>query len=187
MLSFIVRRLAVGLIVLFGATFIVFMMVALAVDPLAELKASSAPNKEFLIETTIARLDLDTPPVLRYFKWLGNLAGYLWGQGTFGVSIVTNQPVAAQLATAVPTTVKLVFASVVVAILLGVTVGITTALRQYSAFDYLTTFFTFLFYSLPAFWVAVLLKEFGAIRFNDFLADPRLPVGVTVGLGVAGG
>jgi peptide/nickel transport system permease protein len=173
--SFIARRVAIGLIVLLGATFIVFMMVAVAVDPLAELKASSAPNKEFLIERAIANLDLDTPPVARYFKWLGHLAAYAWGEGTFGVSIINNQPVATQLAVAVPTTVKLVFGSVIIAILLGVSVGITTALKQYSAFDYLTTFFTFLFYSLPAFWVAVLLKEFGAIRFNDFLADPTIP------------
>ncbi|MDR1442267.1 MAG: ABC transporter permease [Bifidobacteriaceae bacterium] len=187
MVSFIARRVAVGVIVLLGATFIVFMMVAVAVDPLAELKASSAPNKEILIERTIANLDLNTPPVLRYFKWLGHLAGYLWGDGTFGVSLVNNQPVAAQLTVAVPTTVKLVFGSVIIAILLGVTVGITTALRQYSSFDYLTTFFTFLFYSLPAFWVAVLLKEFGAIRFNDFLGDPKIPITVQIGVGVAAG
>jgi peptide/nickel transport system permease protein len=182
-LSFIARRLAVGVSVVFGAPCIGVMMVAIAVDPLAELKASSAPNKEFLIERAISTLDLDVPPVLRYFKWLGHLAAYLWGQGTFGTSIINGQPVAAQLAVAVPTTVKLVFGSLIIAVLLGVAVGITTALRQYSAFDYLTTFFTFLFYSLPAFWVAVLLKEFGAIRFNDFLAKPEAPPGIVVAAG----
>jgi peptide/nickel transport system permease protein len=88
------------------------------------------------------------------------------------------------LSTAVPTTVRLVAASTVLAIILGVTVGIVTALRQYSAFDYLTTFFTFLFYSLPAFWIAVLLKEFGAIRFNDFLDDPKIPTTVIIGVSV---
>ncbi|MDR1393869.1 MAG: ABC transporter permease [Bifidobacteriaceae bacterium] len=187
MLSFVTRRLAVGVIVLLGATFIVFVMVGVAVDPLAELRASSAPNKEIVIQRTIDALDLDMPVVLRYFKWLGNIVAHLWGQGTFGVSITTGQAVVDQLAVAVPTTVKLVFGSVILAIVLGVTVGITTALRQYSAFDYLTTFFTFLFYSLPAFWVAVLLKEFGAIRFNDFLADPHVPIGVSIAIGVGVG
>ncbi|MDR2252573.1 MAG: ABC transporter permease [Bifidobacteriaceae bacterium] len=175
MLAFIARRIAIGVVVLLGATFIVFMMVAIAANPLAELRASNDPNKEFLIARTTDLLDLDMPPVLRYFKWLGNLAAYLWGHGTFGTSIVDNQAVSAQLVVAVPTTLKLVFGSVILAILLGVTVGIVTALRQYSSFDYMTTFFTFLFYSLPAFWVAVLLKQFGAIRFNDFLADPKIP------------
>jgi peptide/nickel transport system permease protein len=177
----------VGVIVLLGATFIVFMMVAVAVDPLAELKASSAPNKEILIARTVSALDLDIPPVLRYFKWLGNLVAYLWGHGTFGISIINGQAVSAQLAVAVPTTVKLVFGSLIIAILLGVAVGITTALRQYSAFDYLTTFFTFLFYSLPAFWVAVLLKEFGAIRFNDFLAEAELPIRACLAIGAVAG
>ena len=60
------------------------------------------------------------------------------------------------------------------AITIGIAVGIVTALRQYSALDYSVTFIAFLFFSLPVFWVAVLLKEFGAIGFNDFLADPRL-------------
>ena len=55
--------------------------------------------------------------------------------------------------------------------MIGIAIGIVTALRQYSGFDYTITFFTFLFFSLPVFWVAVLLKEFVAIQFNDFLAD----------------
>jgi peptide/nickel transport system permease protein len=53
-----------------------------------------------------------------------------------------------------------------------VTVGIVSALRQYTSFDYLIIFLSFLLYSLPSFWVAVLLKQWGAIGFNDFLRDP---------------
>jgi len=44
-----------------------------------------------------------------------------------------------------------------------------TALRQYTGFDYIVTFFTFVFFSLPVFWVAVILKDVGGIRFNDWL------------------
>ncbi|MDR0944559.1 MAG: ABC transporter permease [Bifidobacteriaceae bacterium] len=182
--SYVLRRIAVGLIVLLGATFIVYQMVAFAADPLEFLRTSTAPNKAQQIAHVTEVLDLGTPAVLRYFKWLGGIAGYLWGHGTLGISVATNQPVTHILAGAVPTTVKLVFGSVILAILLGVAVGIVTALRQYSAFDYVTTFFTFLFYSLPAFWVAVLLKEFGAIKFNDFLARPHIPPGVVVGVAV---
>ena len=56
-------------------------------------------------------------------------------------------------------------------IVVGVSVGIVTALRQYSGFDYLVTFFTFVFFSLPVFWVAVILKSWGGINFNDWLRD----------------
>jgi len=187
LLSFLTRRIAAGLVVLLGATFIIFVLVSLAADPLAQLYTSSSPNKWQQMASITAKLDLNTPVVLRYFKWLGSILAYAWGNGTFGVSIVDNATIASQLAAAVPTTVRLVFGSAILAIVLGVAVGIITALRQYSAFDYTTTFFTFLFYSLPAFWVAVLLKEFGAIRFNNFLNDPRIPPGVVVGVGLVVG
>ena len=55
-----------------------------------------------------------------------------------------------------------------------------TAIRQYSRFDYVMTFISFLLFSLPVFWVAVLLKEYVAIDFNDFLADPRIPVNLII-------
>ena len=61
-------------------------------------------------------------------------------------------------------------AATILAILLGVAVGIVSALRQYTGFDYSITFMSFLLYSLPVFWVAVLAKIFLAIDFNDFLA-----------------
>ena len=56
-------------------------------------------------------------------------------------------------------------------VVVGVSVGIVTALRQYSGFDYIVTFFTFLFFSLPVFLVAVILKSWGGINFNDWLRD----------------
>jgi peptide/nickel transport system permease protein len=76
----------------------------------------------------------------------------------------------------------------ILSIIVGITIGMTTALRQYSGYDYTVTFFAFVFYSLPIFWVAVLLKEFGAIRFNQFLDDPVLPplatILISLGLGL---
>jgi peptide/nickel transport system permease protein len=75
---------------------------------------------------------------------------------------------------AFPTTLQLVLAATILAIVLGISIGIISAIRQYTAFDYSITFAAFLFYSLPIFWVAVLLKEFGAIRINDWLAEPAV-------------
>jgi peptide/nickel transport system permease protein len=76
---------------------------------------------------------------------------------------------------AIPVTIRLVITATFLAIILGVSVGMITAMRQYSRFDYVMTFISFLLFSLPIFWVAVLLKEFMAIQFNDFLADPVIP------------
>jgi len=111
-------------------------------------------------------LNLDVNPVLRYFTWLGDVL-----QGDFGISARTQQPVIDELGSRVPMTLKLVGSAAILSILVGTSVGIVTALRQYSGFDYITTFFTFVFFSLPVFWVAVILKGAGGINFNDWLRD----------------
>lgn len=169
-LTFLGRRLLSSAIVLLGATFIVYMLLSYALDPLEELRTSTAPNKEAQIEARVRLLDLDTPPVIRYFKWLGALF-----TGDLGASWVSGARVTALLGSAIPSTVQLVAASTLIAIALGVLVGIVSALRQYTRFDYSVTFLTFVLYSLPSFWVAVLLKLWGAIGFNDFLRDPHIP------------
>ena len=69
-------------------------------------------------------------------------------------------------------TLQLVTAATILAIVLGITVGIISALRQYSAVDYSFTFASFFLYSLPSFLMGVLLKVFVALGFNNWLRDP---------------
>lgn len=187
MLAFIGRRLISSIIVLIGATFIVYMLLAYSIDPLEDLRTSTSPNKEALIEARVQALDLDTPPAIRYLKWLRGASGCVVGVCDLGTSWVTGQPVTAMLATAVPSTLQLVLASTLLAIGLGVVVGISSALRQYTGFDYGVTLMSFVLYSLPSFWVAVLLKTWGAIGFNDFLRDPTFSVPVIIGASVVSG
>lgn len=190
MAAFVIRRLIASVFVLLAATFLVYNLVALSGDPLEDLRASNAPNKEQLIESRIKMLRLDVIPPLRYFLWLfGDPAAGTPGVlgGNFGVT-VQGRDVNALLEQALGSTLQLVTIATVVAIILGLTVGITTALRQYSGYDYTVTFISFLFFSLPVFWVAVLLKQFVAIGFNDFLEDdPQLPAWLIAGLALAGG
>ena len=173
-LLFIGRRLLSSLIVLLGATFILYMMLALSLDFLDDLRASTDPNAPALIEQRIALLNLNTPPVGRYFMWLwdilrGNM-GNAWGGGPWGQGSVWHE-----LARAIPQTLALVFAAAILSIILGILVGIVSALRQYTRFDYSVTFLSFVLFSLPSFWVAVLLKTWGAIGFNDFFQNPQFP------------
>jgi len=92
-----------------------------------------------------------------------------------------GQQVTDLLGEAIGVTLRLVFAATVLAIILGVAIGIVSALRQYSGFDYTITFGAFLFFSLPLFWVAVLLKQYVAIRFNTWLSSPVIgPVTIVV-------
>jgi peptide/nickel transport system permease protein len=62
-------------------------------------------------------------------------------------------PVIEELAGAIPVTLRLVFMATLIAIVLGISLGIVTALRQYGRFDYSVTFMSFLLFSLPIFWV----------------------------------
>jgi len=172
--SFILRRLAQSLLIFIAATYLMYLLVALSGDPLQDLYESSAPNKQQLIDARIKLLDLDVPPFLRYFIWAGGLLGFTGhGFGWMGVNL-QGAPVNTLLAQAMTSTLQLVTIAALVAIVLGLIVGITTALRQYSAYDYGVTFLSFLFFSLPIFWVAVLLKQYLAIGFNDFLRDPQI-------------
>ncbi|SDH06443.1 ABC transporter permease [Microbacterium pygmaeum] len=174
MASFIIRRLIASIFVLFAATFLMYILTAISGDPLEDLRQGNAPNKAELIDARTKLLNLDVPPPLRYFLWLGGIF-----RGDFGVSI-QNQSVNALLGNAISATLTLVTTATVVAIILGITVGIISALRQYTGFDYSVTLMAFLFFSLPIFWVAVLLKQYGAIQINNWLADPTISIPVII-------
>lgn len=188
MLSFIVRRLFATLLVLLAASFIVYVLTASSGDPLIALRGSSDPSAQEKIAYLTRVLDLETPPALRYFKWLAGVAGCFIAQCDLGISVSRGeQAVTEALAGAMVSTIQLVTLATIVAIVLGVAIGMSTALRQYSGYDYTVTFMTFVFYSLPIFWFAVLLKEWGAIRFNQFLGNPEVPLWLSVVIAIASG
>ena len=173
MVVFFIKRLLTSVLVVLISTLVMYVLVDISIDPLADLRVSNAFNKKDLIAQRISSLNLDEPVLSRYFSWLKGASGCLYGQCELNQNWLTHQEVTSLLRGAVMTTIQLVAVATVLAIVLGVLVGIVSALRQYSGFDYSITFLSFLLYSLPVFWVAVLAKEFLAIDFNDFLSDPH--------------
>jgi peptide/nickel transport system permease protein len=175
MFFFILRRMLVAIPILLASSFLMFFLVTISGDPLADLRQSTNPNVDQLIAARRQRLNLDQGFFERYVDWLNGIIRGDFGQNREG------QDVSALLGDAITTTFRLVILATVLSILLGIVVGIITAVRQYSVIDYSSTFAAFLFFSLPVFWVAVLLKEFGAIRFNDFLQAPGFsPLGIVI-------
>ena len=170
MFFFILRRMLVAIPILLASSFVMFFLVTISGDPLADLRISTNPNRDQLIAARRARLNLDQSFFERYADWLSGIVRGDFGQNRDG------QDVSALLGDAAITTFRLVLLATLLSILLGIIVGIITAVRQYSIIDYSSTFAAFLFFSLPVFWLAVLLKEFGAIKFNDFLEAPGLSV-----------
>lgn len=174
MLAYVFRRLGMMLVVVFGASFLAYNLQAYSSNPLSAFGESTEENKDFLMAQMIQELQLDVPPPIRYFSWLRGILGVFWGQFDMG-NTRAGIPVIEAISMAIPVTIRLVITATFLAVILGITIGMITAIRQYSRFDYVVTFISFLLFSLPIFWVAVLLKEYMAIQFNDFLVDPSIP------------
>jgi peptide/nickel transport system permease protein len=165
MLGYIVRRLVSSILVIVVASVLVFAMVSATGDPLAELRMN--PNTPaHVIEARRQELNLDEPVHQRYVLWLQDFV-----TGDFGETNRGELEVRPILFRRLQVTLRMVLIAMFVAVVLAVAAGVLSAVRQYSVSDYTVTFFGFLFLSTPVFWLAALLKEFGAIRINDFLQD----------------
>lgn len=187
MVSFITRRILVSVLILIAASFIMYNLAAIAGNPLQDLQSSNSPNRDQLIAARTAAQHLDVIPPLRWGIWITGVGKCVIGQCDLGTTF-SNQPVAELLPQAVGSTIQLVTFSFILAIIFGIGLGVVTALRVYSGFDYSITLVSFFLYSLPSFLMAVLLKSFIALDYNNFLVDPKIPpvtlvlIAVIVGL-----
>ena len=133
MTAFIARRFVASLLILFAASFLMFALMTASGDPLAEFTSFTGPNKELLIQARIDALNLDEPFMVQYLIWLKGAALCLVPGGGCDLGLnLQNQEVTAVMTDALPTTLQLVLAATVLAIVLGVAIGILSAIRQYS-------------------------------------------------------
>ena len=162
MLAFTLRRLAVSVPVVIASSFIVFVLVATAGgDPLADLRLRPGVS-EGTIQLRRQQLNLDKPVLERYGIWVKGVV-----KGDLGRS-VSNEEVRPLLTRRLGVTLRLVLFATIVSVLIAVFVGSVGALKQYSKFDYSATFMAFVFFSMPVFWLAALLRDIG-IRVNNML------------------
>ena len=163
MLGYATRKLLISIPVLFFATLVAFLLVA-TVDPIAEQRVFllSQPGGTEQVARLEASLGLDKPSIERYGNWLGDLV-----RGDMGSSTENGRAVTTLLGEAIPVTMRLVIAATVISVIFGVAVGVISAVRKYSVFDNVSTFFAFLFFAMPVFWLGAVLKDLG-IRFNDW-------------------
>ncbi|WP_300343738.1 ABC transporter permease [Nesterenkonia sp.] len=186
MLKYTLKRFGRLFIVLFGASILSYYLIVHSGDPLQSLRESTDADAEYQMEVRAQHLNLMLPWTdeyylpwyERYWDWLTGVLGCLdptdriIGACDWGTTI-NGGDVTAQIAHAAQVSLRLVLIATVMAIVLGVLTGIVSAIRQYSSFDYAMSFLMFLFWSLPPFWAAVIAKEYLAIRYNDWMADPH--------------
>jgi len=160
MITYIIRRVLYSLVVLFASSFISFAFVAFAGDPIANLRQNPRIPKR-TIEIEIHQNHLDQIVPIRYFEWLKDAILH-----KFGRSLLTSQELWPQITRTFGHTAQIVILAEAIAILIGCAVGIYSAIRQYSFFDYSFTTISFLGFALPTFWLAILLQQLFVQQYN---------------------
>lgn len=175
MLWFLLRRLGVSLITLAAATVVVFVGVrALPGDPAVAMSAeSSSPEVIAAIRTEYG---LDKPMLVQYGLWVGHAL-----QGDLGKSPSSGLPVAQAVVERLPITFELTVLALLVAVVIGVPLGIIAAVRRGSVLDYLCSTAALAGLSVPNFWLGILLILAFAVHLPWLPASGFVPLTDPVG------
>src|SRR6185503_716991 len=163
MLPYITRRLLVAIPMLLGAMSIVFFaMRVLPGDPCVAMMGDQATSSA--LADCSKNLGLNLPLAVQYVDYLWRSVRF-----DFGTSLRQGYPVSEYIARMFPHTFILVMASAIVAGLVGIPIGIVSALkRRRPLIDYPLRIFALLGLSMPVFWLGILLLMFFSLRFDIF-------------------
>jgi peptide/nickel transport system permease protein len=150
--QYLLKRLLIAIPSLLGISVILFTVLALAPgDPFEELATN--PNVPAEVREMLRqKFGLDDPVAVRYFRWLAAMA-----QGDFGFSFASRIDVGDLIMQRLPTTLIIIGAAQVLALVVALPVGVYAATRPYSIFDQLASTFAFVGFSLPTFFTGLLL------------------------------
>ncbi len=159
-IRYIAKRLVIGVLVVLFVTVLIFaIMQAMPGDPV-DLMVDTRVSAEKVMEIK-AQWGLDKPPVVQYFYWLGNIF-----QGDFGTSISLKQNVTDLIAQRLPYTLMLTGAALIIEYLLAIPLGLLAAVRKNRLTDKALTITTVVLWSMPPFWLGVLLMMIFSIKLN---------------------
>ncbi|MDX1390638.1 MAG: ABC transporter permease, partial [Acidobacteriota bacterium] len=166
MIRYVVRRLLQAIPLLFGIATITFFVIHLApgdpMDMFVEPRVRRQMDPE-AIELLRQRFGLDRPIHVQFGKWLASLA-----QGDLGESFRYRRPVTALIAERIPYTLQLAVLALLFDALVGIALGIYSAVRQYSLADRVVTIGSLAIYSVPAFWLAIMLVMVFSVNLGWF-------------------
>ena len=194
MTRYIIRRLFQAIPLLFLISLVIFILMQNMGDPLATMGGRKVTRKEDRLRLA-RQLGLDKPIAVQYLYWL---VGNDWAKtdmdgdgipetpgvrkgvlrGDFGLSLVNRKPVTQVIGERLPNTLLLMLTSEVLILVLALLIGIYSALNQYSVMDNIVTMLTFILYSMPVFFFALLTMYIFAVNFKRW----DLPYLPTVGM-----
>jgi peptide/nickel transport system permease protein len=176
---YIIRRIVFSIPVLLIASILVFLVVRSTVNPAAALRGNPRVTAEQQ-QRYAEDLGLNDPLHTQYLKWLGSFV-----KGDWGTSLLSNQPVFPLIAEALVASAVLGLLASAVALLIGMSIGLYSSLRQYSKFDYIATTGAFVGLSLPIFWFALILQLVVGVYLTRWL-DLSEPIFFTAGVTAPG-
>ena len=163
-LKYIAKRLLILIPVLLGVSFLVFGILALMPSEVAAVQLGVSATPEGIAQWNLDH-GMNDPFLIRYFNYMKDLL-----TGNPGISWSTNTPIAVEFAQRIPATISLAVGTIVLVILIGVPVGIISAVKQYSIFDNVTRLLAMLLTSIPAFWLGLVLILKVSLDLNIFPA-----------------
>jgi peptide/nickel transport system permease protein len=173
MTTYLVRRCGQALIVVIGVTIIVFLIIhVLPGGPAKGLLGPRATPRQ--VEHFIVENGYNRPLYVQYVSYIGRVL-----QGNLGYSYHYNQTVTSLLSEDLPKSALLIGLSYVVAILIGIPLGLLQAVRRNKLADYVGTAAAFVGYSMPVFWLGILLILLFSVQFGWLPSEG--PQGATVG------
>jgi peptide/nickel transport system permease protein len=166
MLKYIAKRLLLSVPLVLAIVTATFFMAHLApgdpMDMYLEPQRQRQVDPE-VIELLRKKYGLDQPIHVQYVTWLKNVA-----QGDFGESFRHRRPVKDMLVEAVPYTLQLTFLAIVLDALFGISLGIISAVKQYSKLDKTVTIGSLIIYAMPSFWLALMLIMVFSVNLGWF-------------------
>ncbi len=138
------------------------MMHAIPGGPLAMYDHEPGMTKELLAQLK-ANFGLNKPLWVQYFNWLGGAL-----QGNFGYSFSYGVPALQMVLQRMPATLELMLSSFVIAVILSFVIGVFSALRQYSIWDYLLTILSYIGVAMPTFWLGLMVLVLFAVKLQWF-------------------
>jgi peptide/nickel transport system permease protein len=151
--SYLIRRLLLMILTLIGVSVVIFVMLRIVPGNIADIlfdaagMVSAAEKHKLEIE-----LGLDQPILVQYFSWIGGLL-----RGDFGYTYLSERPALEEILPRIPVTAKLAGLALLFSILLGVPLGVASAVHQNTALDYVLRVVSLSGLSLPSFWLGLLI------------------------------
>lgn len=162
MLKFIIKRLLLMIPVVLGIVLIVFTIMYVTPGDTARLILGEKASEES-VEVLREELGLNDPFIEQYVDYVKSLF-----TGNLGKSYATNIPVLETISQRFPNTVMLALSGMILSVLVGMTLGVISAVKQYSIFDNVSMVFAMLATSIPGFWLGLMLLLLFSLKLGWF-------------------